>query len=192
VTYPEPIGVAVQGGGTFWVYNRDDSNGPYAGRLYDSTWQDELTVTDEAGEYALYSLATNAQATDGPTIDFAFRAGGAIRYRRRSADGTWSQETELDDSGSGHVCITEGATGLFVSWLDTDNDRVLFRELGSAWGPTSLWADAGSDQLADERNAMNLNCLAIGSTHWASAVVYTTTDSQAPFRLHFAGLPSGG
>jgi len=84
-----------------------------------------------------------------------------------------------------------GDSRVFVSWLDTDDDRVLFRGLGSAWGPTSLWADASAGQLADERNAMNLNCLASGSSRWASAVVYTTTDAQAPFRLHFAGLPSG-
>jgi len=184
-TYPDPAGVALSDGRMFWVYNRDDDSGPFAGRLYDNGWADEAAITETTGQYGLYSIAA-----DGDDVDLVYRGGGALRQRSRAADGSWSSEVELDSSGSGHTSITLlGGGDMLVTWLDTGDDQVQFRERdGGAWGPTMLLADESAQALADKKNGINSNAIVEASDRWKAAVVYTT-GTEEPYVLRFAGLP---
>ena len=184
-TYPDPAGVALGDGGMFWVYNRDDDSGPFAGRLYDNGWADEAAITETSGQYGLYSIAA-----DGDAVDLVYRGGGALRQRSRAADGSWSSEVELDSSGSGHTSITLlGGGDMLVTWLDTDDDQVQFRERDAgSWGPTMMLADESAQALADKKNGINSNAIVEASDRWKAAVVYTT-GTEEPYVLRFAGLP---
>lgn len=185
-TYPDPAGVALAGGATLWIYNRDDGDAPYYGRIFDGAWRDEEPVTETSAKYGLYAVA--ADPATG-TVDLAYRGGGAVRYRERSADGTWSAETSLTSSGSGHTSITLlGGGDIAVTWLDKGDDEVVFRErLAGAWGDPQLWADESAQALADKRNGINSNALVTTGTVWKEAVVYTT-GTEPPYVLRFAGL----
>jgi hypothetical protein len=184
-TYPDPAGVALASGGVLWVYNASDGSAPYVGRLFDGAWRDEQPITETSGTYGLYAVAA-----DGDDVHLVYRGDG-LRYRERSPDGTWSSEVGLDDSGSGHTSITLlGGGDVAVSWLDKDDDLVLFRERTSdRWGPTMLWSDESAQALADKKNGINSNGLVAASPRWREAVVYTT-GTVAPFALRFAGVPT--
>lgn len=124
--FPHTTGVALPGGKTYWVYNLDGER-RYRGRLFDgATWHPEEVITDEESRYGLFNTVA-----DGEVIHLVY--GGAQKfYKRRSADGAWGAEFEVDCFGSGHTSISLLGDGrVEVAWLD-DTGELRARDVGGS------------------------------------------------------------
>jgi hypothetical protein len=183
-TYPDPLGVALEGGGVYWVCD-PDGEAQYIGRLWrDGVWADEETVTESAQKYALFDLVAA-----GDVVHLAY-GGGTLKYRRRDASGTWSGERTIASGASGHVTIARSADGAVISWLDLGGNRILSRAVTSdSLGPTLLILDASSaGGLAGADLGINLNGISEPDPRFGMAVT-TTTGQQAPFGIWLATWP---
>ncbi len=180
--YPDPVGVPLTNGKTFWVYNRNLLDDGYYGREWNGqSWDAEEAVTHSHSGYGLYSLAA-----DGDDVHLVF-GGGTIRYRKRDSQTGWGAEFKLTGSGSGHTAITvTGPNSLIVTWLDTAKHVVTCREMiDGQWSAPWPWLDESGDRLANPQLGINLNALVTSSAMIQHSVVYTT-GSEPPFTIKFA------
>lgn len=181
--YPDPVGVPLRKGKTFWIYNPQVGGADvYAGRLWDgSAWQAEEIMVDAASPYAFF----NAVA-EGDDVHLVYGAG-EIRYQKRSWEAGWGSSMALTGSASGHTSITlTGPDSVVVSWLDTANHHVGYRERKDGlWGDPVDWIDASSDGLAGQ--GINVNSLVQAAGPYRSVVVYTV-GASAPFTLKAGAL----
>ncbi|MEM7396829.1 MAG: hypothetical protein AAF492_31260, partial [Verrucomicrobiota bacterium] len=124
-SYPDPLGVSLTEGKTFWIYNRNVLNDVMYGRLWNGhAWEEEEPVTLKPSAYALY----NAVA-EGDTVHMVY-GGGSIYYRGRDPERGWGTETHLSNDAGGHTSITRtGRNRVLVTWLDVSKQAVRYREL---------------------------------------------------------------
>jgi hypothetical protein len=183
-TYPDPVGVALSRGGTYWVYDLDGEQ-TYRGRPWTPAagWGTEEQVSTTRHSYALFDAAA-----EGDSVHVAYYGDG-VRHRARGTDGRWGPETEIG-AGSGHVSIAAlGGDRAMITWLDLDGERVLQREVGAGGsGSPLLVMDAGDEGLAGARLGINLNGLAAPAGPFLSAIT-TTVGQAAPYRVLLATRP---
>lgn len=183
--YPDPVGVPMTKGKTFWVYNKNVMNDTYYGRSWNgSSWDTEEAVTRSHSSYGLYNLVA-----DGDDVHMVF-GGGTVRYRQRSYLAGWGQEFVLADNASGHTTITRtGLDSVIVTWLDSSKNLVFYREMIKGhWRSSVVWIDESADGFANPRLGINSNGLVSSSRSIKLALVYTT-GSSAPHKLKFAAIP---
>lgn len=174
--YPDPVGVPLSGGRTFWFYNTSlDGGDVFASRLWNgAAWEAETVVLRSASPYSLF----NAVA-DGDAVHVVYADQG-LAHRRWTADGGWSAPCEIAAAGSGHCSITRTGPGrVIVTWLDPAEHRVWYRELSEAgWLPAVLWSDESAAGLAGA--GINLNTLVESGAGFRHAAVWST-GGAAPF-----------
>lgn len=183
-TYPDPLGVPLTKGKTFWVYNRDTPEEGYYGRCWsEQSWEAEETIAGSPFSHGLYSLAA-----DGDEVHLIF-GGGVIRYRKRDPEKGWSEDFQISDLGSGHTSITvTGPGGLIVTWLDTCTNTVHYREMiAGQWNAPRLWLDASREGLANPELGINCNTI-VASTEAVKVGLVCTTGTKPPFQIQFAAI----
>jgi hypothetical protein len=183
-SYPDPVGVPMTKGKTFWVYNKNVMDDTYYGRNWNGrSWDSEETVTRSHSSYSLYNLVA-----DGDDIHMVF-GGGTVKYRKRDYRAGWGKEYVLTGSASGHTSITRtGQDSLIVTWLDCSKHSVAYREMVKGqWASPVAWINESIDRLANPRLGINSNALVASSKSMQLAVVYTTGRSS-PYKLKFAAL----
>jgi len=182
-TFPDPLGVALASGDTYWIWD-PDGDAAYTGRAFHerSGWGAEEQISLRAHRHGLFDAVAN-----GDDLHVSY-GGGLVYYRRRAADGTWSPERTVTPHGSGHTSIsTLGPSRALVTWLDYDGNRVVQREMsadGTTTGPATLVLGAGDDGLAGTLG-INLNGLAAPGGPFASAVT-ATLGAGPPYRVVLA------
>lgn len=180
--YPDPVGVPLTCGKTYWVYNKNVLDDGYYGRLWDGrSWQAEERATVAHSSRGLYSLAA-----EGDRVHLVF-GGGKIRYRARDAASGWGEEFQVASAGSGHTSITRtGPNSLVVTWLDKSLDSVCYREMDDGrWGEPQRWLDESRAHLANTELGINSAALAESAGPFKLAVAYTT-GTRAPYPIEFA------
>jgi hypothetical protein len=183
--YPDPLGVALTGEKTYWLYNRNNPDDTYYGRLWNGdAWEAEERATVSHSEYGLYNMVT-----DGDVIHLAF-AGGILRYRQRDAEGSWQSEETISGGASGHASIARaGPNDVIVTWLDEGANQVLIRRrTGGTWAPPGVIADESQDKLANPELAINLNGLVDASGRFLVAAPYTT-GANGSYTVKIATVP---
>jgi hypothetical protein len=180
-SYPDPLGVALASGSTFWVYDHQGS-ASYFGRSWSPTtgWGPEERITNRHEQYGLFDAVA-----DGDQVHLSF-GGGTVRYLLRSASGVWGGESVVG-LGSGHSSIASlGGGHALVTWLDVQGDRVLQREMwDGGTGPTLVVIDGGREGLAGTRLGINLNGLSASAGGFMSAVT-TTLGAEPPYSIVLA------
>jgi len=170
--YPDPLGVALGGGKTYWIYNRNNPDDTYYGRPWNGhAWDGEERATLSHSEYGLYNMVA-----DGDVVHLVF-GGGTLRYRQRDAAGRWAGEETVAQGASGHASIARvGQDDAVVSWLDEGAHQVLMRRRlsGGVWTSVGLLADESTDTLANPELGINLNGLVDASGSFLVAAPYTT------------------
>jgi len=183
-SYPDPVGVPLTQGKTFWVYNKNVMDDTYYGRHWNGkSWDPEEAVTQSHSSYGLYNVVS-----DGNNVHMVF-GGGTIRYRKRDPRTGWGSEVEVAKGGSGHTSITRtGPDSVIVTWLDCSEDILSYRKkVKGQWAPAVVWIDEAKEGLAYPRLGINSNAFVESSASMALAVVYTTGHAS-PYSLKFAGL----
>ncbi len=183
-SYPDPVGVPMTKGRTFWVYNKNVMDATYYGRNWNGqSWDSEETVTRSHSSYGLYNLVA-----DGDNIHMVF-GGGTIKYRKRGYRTGWSKEHQLAGSASGHTSITKtGPNSVIVTWLDCSKHALAYRKMVEGqWASPVVWIDESIDGFANPRLGVNSNAFVASSKSLELALVYTTGRSS-PYKLKFAAL----
>ena len=166
--YPDPMGVPLTEGKTWWFYNnRMDGDDVYAERVWNGdAWQPEAIVVRPASEYAFFNAVAG-----GDDVHLVHGAG-TIVYQKRTWHAGWSAPSVVSGSASGHTSITRVAQDhVIITWLDMDQGRVCYRErAGGVWRAEIPWI-SGVD-LAGA--GINLNTLAEAAPPFRHAAIYTT------------------
>lgn len=183
-TYPDPLGVPLTKGKTFWVYNKNVPKEGYYGRCWNGqSWEAEEAIAMSPCSGGLYSLAA-----EGNEVHLVF-GGGTIYYHKRDPEKGWGKDFTLSTSGSGHTSITvTGPQSLIVTWLDICHHTVHYREMTAGqWGTPQLWLDESHERLANPELGINCNAL-VASTGAVKAGLVYTTGTEAPFQIKFAAI----
>ena len=184
-SYPHPLGVPLLKGKTYWIFNRAKGE-QYRGKLWEgSKWSPEEKISKGTGSYGLFHLAA-----DGDTVHTVFLTSG-VRYRKRSIDKGWGDETSVYSGGSGHASLTMIAPErLIVTWLSPSDHKVLFREKnGQEWNPTEFLVDESAQGLSgsETTKGTNLNTLVKATPKHRMAATYTT-GTRPPFQIRFIAI----
>jgi hypothetical protein len=184
-TFPDPIGVALASGGTYWIWD-PDGDSHYVGRAWSEAagFGPEERISEGRQRHGLFDAVA-----EGDDVHVAY-GGGTVHYRRRDASGSWSPErTVISAGGSGHTSIASlGGGHALVTWLDVTGRRVVQREIGDDFlGPATLVLDAGSDGISG-RLSINLNGLAAPAGPFRSAIT-ATLGSGPTYRVVLATRP---
>jgi hypothetical protein len=183
--YPDPVGVGLGEGRTFFVYNKNQLDDRYYGRRWNgASWDDEEAVTSAHSKYAIYDIVA-----DGDDIHLAF-GGGTLRYRRRDATTGWGAEDQLTDRSNSHPAITlVRRDQVIVSWLEESSNRVVARErVDGTWLSPLELADESASGLANPNLGIDLNALPASSDRFKAAVAYTT-GAAPPYHVKIVALP---
>ena len=179
--YPDPVGVALTGGKTCWVYNtRIDDEDIYAARVWNGdAWEAEEVVVPSAAVYSFFDAVAEED-----TVHLVHGAG-TLHYQQRTMDAGWSDPAPVAAGASGHSTSTRsGDGGVIVTWLDMTNHRVCYREKRAEdWGvEVTLWEDA-DETLAGA--GINLNGLVASAGPFKHSVTWTT-GAAPPFTVRAA------
>ena len=184
-TFPDPLGVALASGGTYWIWDPDGAS-PYVGRAWseDGGFGPEERISEGAHRHGLFDAVA-----EGDDVHVSY-GGGTVLYRRRDAGGRWSAERAVTGRGSGHTSIASlGGGRALVTWLDVAGRRVVQREIGDGFtGPATLVLDAGDDGIAG-RLSINLNGLAAPAGPFRTAIT-AVLGTGPPYRVVLATRPA--
>ena len=181
--YPDPVGVPLTAGKTFWFYNTN-ANGKdiYAARAWNGhAWEAEEMVVDPGSPYSFFNMV--AEGDDVHVVHGA----GTVKYQKRTWGSGWSDVFTVTGNASGHTSITRvGPDNVIVTWLEPSGNKVSYREMVKGkWEPSVSWIDEATDGLAGA--GININTLVASSEPFKHAVVYST-GSTAPFKVKCAAL----
>jgi len=184
-TFPDPLGVALASGGTYWIWDPDGES-HYVGRVWteEAGFGSEEQISEGRHRHGLFDAVA-----DGDEVHVSY-GGGAVHYRHRDPSGRWSMErTVISRHGSGHTSIASLGDGrALVTWLDVEGRRTVQREIGADFtGPATLVLDAGSDGIAG-RLGINLNGLAAPAGGLRSAIT-ATLGAGPTYRVVLATRP---
>ncbi len=185
--YPDPVGAPLTRGKTVWIYNhRVNGEDVYAARIWNGRgWEDEEIVVSPASNYSFFNVVGDADDVH------LIHGAGTIQYQKRTWEAGWSKTFTIDDSASGHTCISRtGKNSLIVTWLDTANQLVRYREMaGGKWGSSVSWVDESIPGFAGA--GININSLVHSARRFRHAVFYSTGHS-APYDIKSATLLKQG
>jgi hypothetical protein len=183
-TFPDPLGVALASGGTYWIWDPDGES-HYVGRPWSegAGFGPEERISEGRHRHGLFDAVA-----DGDDVHVSY-GGGAVHYRHRDASGRWSPERTVTSRGSGHTSIASlGGGRALVTWLDPDRRRIVQREMSDeSSGPATLVLDAATDGVAG-RLHINLNGLEAPAGPFHSAIT-ATLGTMPPYRVVLATRP---
>lgn len=176
-TFPDPLGVALANGDTFWAWVPDGD-----AKLTGQRWN----ASGAAGAREVLSSGLlrhghfNLLAA-GDDVHLVYGAG-VLTYRMRRADGTLTREVTAG-AGSGHSSLTAlDEDRVSVTWLDTFAQRVMERELRpDADPPAAMELLDAKEETLSGRLAINLNTLERASPFRSAVAV--TVGREKPFEV---------
>lgn len=184
-TFPDPHGVALANGETYWAWVPDGD-----AKLTGQRWNASGAAgAREALSSGLMRHGHFNLLAVGDDVHLVFGAG-VLSYRMRRADGTLTREVTAG-AGSGHSSLTSlGDDRVVVTWLDTFAQRVMERELRPDADPPAATEllDAKEETLSG-RLAINLNTLERASGPFRSAVA-VSLGKEKPFDVVLLTRPS--
>lgn len=181
--YPDPVGAALTGGKVGWLVNGAPGT-RYQAHLWDGRWAPAEQLSQGPSTYGLL----NAVA-EGDALHAVYRAG-ALRYRKRGADGRWGPELTVSRRAGGHATITlAGPDRVLIGW--PERRALAFREVAAgAPGPVRQLLASEQPMAGWARTrGINHNALQTAVDGYDLAVAYTTGEAR-PFTLRFAALRS--
>jgi len=182
--YPDPVGVSLPNGGTYWIYNRHDGKeNCYSGRYWNgAAWNDEELIARPASQYAFFNAIADCE-----TVHLLYGAGD-IFYTARTTDAKWSAPEAIATDASGHTALARTAPNhIMATWLNLSDNTVHIRKRSpNGWSEPIAIAHA-SQGLAGA--GINLNTLTESHARLQNAIAFTT-GAAPPFAIQIATIPS--
>ncbi len=168
-TFPDPLGVALANGDTYWAWV-PDGDARLTGQRWNASGAAGPREDLSGGKFR--SGHFNALAV-GDDVHLVY-GSGILAYRMRRADGSLTREVTAG-AGNGHTSLTSLGEGrVAITWLDTFTQRVMERDVRPDQDPPQALEllDAKNETLSG-RLAINLNTIERSSGPFRSVIAVT-------------------
>ena len=183
-TYPDPVGVALASGGTYWIVDPDGED-YVRGLLWDGQWEPVERAGASTSTYSEYDLVA-----EGDDIHMVY-GGGTVHYRRRDHVAGWGDDLTLTDAADGHSSLTlVGPDEILATWPEYDHNRIAQRDVrdGTPADVEDVF-DGGTDGLAGASLGIDLNVLDVSTGPFRTAFT-TSTGTEPPFGVWLGTRPA--
>lgn len=183
---PAPVGSALTGGKTYWIWSTDSyTTAPLQGKLYDSGWGATENATYVNNGYTNWSTVA-----DGDDVHIAYYDWGppaVLRYYKRTYGVGWGGDYTISssDAGQANSMSRFGDDSVIVFWHNADGYVRYKKKTNGVWGSeVTQWIDETADTLATSLNFQTIPD--VGAT-LVEGLMYVTK-AASPYNIKYASL----